>query len=246
MTLAIIGGTGLENLAGSLEHREQKTVTTPFGDAWLTKGELDGSPLIFLARHGLTHATAPHNINYRANMRALKDEGVTNIMAAAAVGSVKNEIKPGDFVVIDQFIDFTKNRAATYSTDGEPLYHTDMTEPYDGGLRRLLMTAADAKGVSLRRGGTYVCTEGPRFETAAEIRMFQTLGGDVVGMTGVPEVVLAAELQMPYAALCIVTNYAAGLAGHGLTYEECADEMERRQATLMDVFMSAAKAGKLL
>lgn len=246
MTLAIIGGTGLEDLAGRLEHKEQKTIATQYGDAFVTRGELAGSPLVFLARHGLNHATAPHNINYRANMRALKDEGVTHIMAAAAVGSMRNEIKPGDFVVVDQFIDFTKNRAATYSVDGQPLYHTDMTEPYDGELRRLLMAAADAKGVSLRRGGTYVCTEGPRFETAAEIRMFQTLGGDVVGMTAVPEVVLAAELQMPYAALCVVTNYAAGLAGRGLTYEECVDEMERRQPTLMDVFLSAAKAGRLL
>jgi 5'-methylthioadenosine phosphorylase len=148
--------------------------------------------------------------------------------------------------VVDQFIDFTKNRLGTYSADGQPLYHTDMTEPYDSELRRLIMAAADAKGLPLHRGGTYVCTEGPRFETAAEIRMFQTLGGHVVGMTAVPEVVLAAELEIPYAALCVVTNYAAGMAGQSLTYEECAEEMERRQATLLDVFLTAAKAGKLL
>ena len=246
MTLAIIGGTGLEDLAGSLVNKQQKMVATPYGEAPVTSGELGGSAVLFQPRHGETHATAPHNINYRANIQALQDAGATHIMAAAAVGSMQNEIKPGDFVVVDQFIDFTKNRAGTYSGDGQPLYHTDMTEPYDSELRRLIMAAADAKGLPLHRGGTYVCTEGPRFETAAEIRMFQTLGGHVVGMTAVPEVVLAAELGIPYAALCVVTNYAAGMAGHGLTYEECADEMARRQSTLLDVFLSAAKAGKLL
>ncbi len=246
MTLAIIGGTGLEKAAGSLDKRQDETVNTPYGEAALVRGRWGGGEIIFLARHGLNHDIPPHLINYRANIRALKDTGVTHILAAAAVGSLKNEISPGDFVLLDDFIDFTKTRAATFSGEGAPLKHTDETEPYDGTLRRLLLTAATEKGVELHRNGTYVCTEGPRFETPAEINMFRNLGADVVGMTGVPEVVLANELEIPYASLAVVTNYAAGMAGHNLTYQECAAEMEKWLATLLDVFLKAAKAGKLL
>lgn len=246
MVLAIIGGTGLEKVAGNLEERQNETVTTPYGEVALVRGRLDGGEIIFLPRHGLNHDVPPHAINYRANTQALKDAGVTHILAAAAVGSMKPEISPGDFVLIDQFIDFTKARQSTFSGDQVPLRHIDMTEPYDGTLRRLLLTAAEQKGVELHKSGTYICTEGPRFETPAEINMFKTFGGDVVGMTGVPEVVLANEAEIPYAALAVVTNYAAGMAGHNLTYGECADEMEKWLATLLDIFIKAAKAGKIL
>jgi 5'-methylthioadenosine phosphorylase len=246
LTLAIIGGTGLEKVAGELDERQEDKVKTPYGEVALTRGRFDGGEIVFLARHGLKHDVPPHLINYRANIRALKDTGVTHIMAAATVGSLKNEISPGDFILLDQFIDFTKTRLSTYSEKDVPLRHTDMTEPYDGALRRLLLTSATEKGVELHRNGTYVCTEGPRFETPAEINMFRSLGGDVVGMTGVPEVVLANELEIPYAALAVATNYAAGLAGHNLTYEECADGMEKWMASLLDIFIKAARTGKLL
>lgn len=246
MTLAIIGGTGLEELASSLSNRVDKIVENKYGKALLISGGIDGSPVVFLARHGLEHDTPPHLINYRANIMALKEAGATHILAAAAVGSVKQEIKPGDLVLIDQFIDFTKNRASTFSDFGKPLYHIDMTEPYDGNLRRLVMQAAADNGTELRPGGTYVCTEGPRFETAAEIKMFQILGADVVGMTNVPEVVLAAEMEIPYAALCVVTNFAAGMSGYGLTFAECAEEMGKRQSVILDVFIKAAKTGKII
>lgn len=246
MTLAIIGGTGLEKAAGSLDKRQDEKFRTPYGEAAFTRGRLDGGEIIFLARHGLKHDVPPHLINYRANIRALKEAGVTHILAAASVGSLKNEISPGDFVLLDQFIDFTKARPATFSGEGAEFKHTDMTEPYDGTLRRLVLTEATEKGVELHKNGTYVCTEGPRFETPAEVRMFRTLGGDIVGMTGVPEVVLANELEIPYATLAVVTNYAAGFAGHNLTYEECAEEMEKWMATLLDIFIKAAKTGKLL
>ncbi len=246
MTLAIIGGTGLEKAAGSLDKRRDETVKTSYGETSLVRGRWGGGEIIFLARHGLNHEIPPHLINYRANIRALKDAGATHILAAAAVGSLKNEISPGDFILLDQFIDFTKARPSTFSDEARPLKHTDMTEPYDGTLRRLLLTAAKEKGVSLHKTGTYVCTEGPRFETPAEIGMFRTLGGDVVGMTGVPEVVLANELEIPYAALAVATNYAAGMAGHDLSYKECADVMEKWLATLLDIFLKAAMTGKLL
>lgn len=246
MTLAIIGGTGLEKAAGNLDKRQDETVKTSYGEAALVHGRVGGGEIIFLARHGLKHDVPPHLINYRANIQALKESGVTHILAAASVGSLKNEISPGDFVLLDQFIDFTKTRPSTFSEEGAPLKHIDMTEPYDGTLRRLLLSAAVEKGVELHKNGTYVCTEGPRFETPAEINMFRTLGGDVVGMTGVPEVVLANEAEIPYAALTVATNYAAGMAGHNLTYQECAGEMEKWLSTLLDIFVKAAKAGKLL
>lgn len=246
MTLAIIGGTGLEKVAGDLDKRKDKAVETPFGETLFTTGLLDGREIIFLARHGLSHDIPPHAINYRANIWALKDAGATHILAAAAVGSMKPGISPGDFVLVDQFIDFTKARPSTFSGDTMPLKHVDMTEPYDGTLRRLLLTAAIEKGVELHKRGTYICTEGPRFETPAEINMFKMFGGDVVGMTGVPEVVLANEAEIPYATLAVATNYAAGMAGHGLTYQECAGEMEKWLGTLLDVFIKAAKAGKIL
>jgi 5'-methylthioadenosine phosphorylase len=246
LTLAIIGGTGLENAAGKLDNRQDETVENRYGMAVFVRGRMAGGDIIFLARHGLNHDVPPHAINYRANIQALKDAGATHILAAAAVGSMKHEISPGDFILIDQFIDFTKARPSTFWGEGMPVKHIDITEPYDGTLRRLLLTAAAEKGIDLHKNGTYVCTEGPRFETPAEINMFRTLGGDVVGMTGVPEVVLANEAEIPYAALAVATNYAAGLAGHNLTYQECAGEMEKWLATVMDVFLKAAKAGKIL
>lgn len=246
MTLAIIGGTGLEDMAGRADKLKQKEVETLYGAALVTEGEVEGRPLLFLARHGLNHGLLPHQINYRANIRALKDLGADNILAALAVGSLKTDIRPGEFVLVDQFIDFTRGREDSFSGRDGAVSHVDMTEPFDGNLRRFLIAAADETGVELHRGGTYVCTEGPRFETAAEINMFRSLGADVVGMTGVPEVVLAAELEIPYAALAVATNFAAGMVGHSLTYEECASEMGRHRQTVLDIFLTAARAGGLL
>lgn len=246
MTLAIIGGTGLEELASSLTNRTDEIVENAYGKAFLMSGDINGSRVVFLARHGLDHDTAPHLINYRANIMALKEAGATHILASAAVGSLKQELKPGDLVLIDQFIDFTKNRASTFSDFGKPIYHIDMTEPYDGNLRRLVLQAAGESGVEIRPGGTYVCTEGPRFETAAEINMFRMMGADVVGMTSVPEVVLAAEMEIPYAALCVVTNFAAGMPGYGLAFDEHAREMGKRQTVILETFLKAAKTGKII
>ena len=246
MTLAIIGGTGLEELAGRLQGQKEKKVETSYGAASVIEGTAGGSPLLFLARHGSAHDLLPHQINYRANIRALNDLGADNILAVVAVGSLKTDIKPGEFVLVDQFIDFTRGREDSFSGRDGAVSHVDMTEPYDSNLRRLIMVAADEIGMDLHRGGTYVCTEGPRFETAAEINMLRSLGADVVGMTGVPEVVLAAELKIPYAALAVVTNFAAGMAGHSLTYEGCVSEMGRRRQTVLDIFLAAARAGGLL
>lgn len=245
MSFAIIGGTGLTELVQFLKKHKTEEIETPYGKTQVVKGEAAGREILFLPRHGLKYAVPPHQINYRANIRALKDLGVDNILAGSAVGSLKSEIKPGDFVLIDQFIDFTKGRMGTFVEGGGEIRYTDMTEPYDGRLRQYLARAAGEKGVRLHSGGTYVCTEGPRFETPAEIAAFQKLGGDIVGMTGVPEVVLASELEISYATLSVVTNYAAGMAGKRLTFEECVAEMKKWDKTVFDIFLRAAEIGRL-
>lgn len=246
MSLAIIGGTGLGQLATLLENRKEEDVETPYGAAQLVMGEWGKRRVIFLFRHGLNHTIPPHRINYHANIWALKNIGVNNVFASSAVGSLKREIKPGDFVLINQFIDFTKVRKGTFFDDTtEKVQYTDMTEPYNARLRTLLAQAAEEKGVRLHHSGVYVCTEGPRFETPAEIAAFQKLGGDVVGMTGVPEVVLANELEISYASLSVATNYAAGLAGKRLTFEECLEEMNKWNRVLFDIFLRAADIGRL-
>lgn len=246
MSFAIIGGTGLAELANRLDKTSKETVVTPYGQTEVIRGTQKGRAVVFLARHGWGHRLAPHVINYRANIWALKELGAAAILAASAVGSLRTNIKPGDFILIDQFIDFTKSRPSTFFEGVErELKHIDVTEPYDARLRQALRQAAQEKGVRLHPSGTYVCTEGPRFETPAEIRMFCQFGADVVGMTGVPEVVLANELEISYATLAVATNYAAGIAGHHLTMEECVREMQKWDQTIFDIFMRAAEAGGL-
>lgn len=244
MSLGIIGGTGIAAIEGMFEKSEFREIGTPFGAAQVVEVRIKDGSMFFVPRHGAPSVAPPHGVNYRANIHALKGLGVTAVFAAAAVGSCKRSLAPGDLVLIDQFIDFTHGRASTfYDTE---IRHTDMTEPYDRALRRLLERAADEKGARIKDGGTYICTQGPRFETPAEIRFFEQIGGDVVGMTGVPEVVLANELDLPYAALAVVTNYAAGMAGHPLAQEEVVEEMRHREQLVFDIFMRAAEIGELL
>lgn len=246
MSLAIIGGTGLAEMATLLKNSKQEAIKTPFGAAQVVLGERGKRTIIFLSRHGLDHTIPPHMINYRANIWALKNMGVNNIFASSAVGSLKRDIKPGDFVLVNQFIDFTKARKGTFfDSTTEKVHHTDMTEPYNARLRTILAQAAEEKAVRLHHSGVYVCTEGPRFETPAEIVAFQKLGGEVVGMTGVPEVVLANELEISYASLAVASNYAAGMAGKRLTFEECLEEMKKWNRVLFDIFLRAADIGRL-
>lgn len=232
MKVAIIGGTGVYN-ADWLTDREQMTVATVYGQARLIRGRFADHEVFFLSRHGSGHVTPPHKINYRANIRALHELGIKKVIATAAVGSLRRELEPGHWVVIDQFIDFTKSRVQTfYDGDGQGVVHVDVTEPYCPDLRATLKEQAEQIGVRIHEDGTYVCTEGPRFETPAEIRLFAQLGGSVVGMTGVPEVVLARELGMCYAALAMVTNFAAGISPTPLTHREVAEVMENNSSNL--------------
>lgn len=232
---AIIGGTGVYD-AQRLKNNEQQTMETPFGKTVYTLGEYGGDTVVFLPRHGEGHHLPPHQVPYRANLYALRELGVTEIYATAAVGSVHKNLPPGSLVVVDQFLDFTKSRPVTFFEDGNPVTHVDMTDPFCGRLRKKLAKSAAEQSLPIVYGGTYVCTEGPRFETSAEIRMFDRMGGDVVGMTAVPEVVLAKELGMCYASVAMVTNYCSGITGDVLTHQEVLDVMSENVHRIRDLF----------
>jgi len=223
---AIIGGTGVYD-PYLLDDIQEQIMNTPYGDARVITGKYQETEVAFLARHGEKHSLPPHLINYRANIMALKMLGVKNIIATAAVGSLHFEYKPGSIVLADQFLDFTHCRPSTFYEGGETgVVHCDMTVPYCSELRGALVKAGAANGIEVCNGGTYVCTDGPRFETAAEIAMFKQIGGHLVGMTSVPEVCLARELGICYANISIVTNFAAGIAPGVLTHSEVLDMMK--------------------
>jgi 5'-methylthioadenosine phosphorylase len=212
MKFGIIGGSGLARLAELRDTRRQ-VVRTPWGDPScpLTHGRLDGVDLVFLARHGYGHTLAPHEINYRANIWALKQAGVDGVVSVATVGGIRDDFGPGTLVLPDQIVDYTTGRCCTFfEGPGQPVVHVDFTWPYDEQVRGLLARAAQSLGESMAPSGAYGCTQGPRLETAAEIRRMERDGCDLVGMTGMPEAVLARELGLPYAALAVVANHAAG------------------------------------
>lgn len=229
--VAIIGGSGLEN---ALKIVEAKNINTPYGQVKISYSVLHGIEVIFLPRHGKKHEKPPHMINYRGNIWALRDLGVERIIASNAVGGIRDGLKPGDFVAIHDFIDFTKKRPLTFY-DGPKVVHIDVTEPYCPEVRSILIEAAKELSVKVWETGVYACMEGPRFETPSEIKMLRLLGADVVGMTSVPEVVLARELGMCYASLCIVTNYAAGMQER-ISAEEVSEIMKEKVPIVLEIF----------
>jgi 5'-methylthioadenosine phosphorylase len=235
--LAIIGGTGFYD-PGMVDNLQQLEVNTPYGAVPAQIGEHHGIKIVFLARHGKEHNLPPHRVNYRANMWALRKLGVEYVLSTTAVGSLREEIPPGMLVVLDQFIDFTKHREHTFydGTEGE-VVHTDFTDPYCPVLRQTLCRILSQKGVPFREKGIYICTEGPRYETPAEVKLFATWGGDVVGMTNVPEVTLAREAGLCYASLSLVTNYGSGLSPQPLTHQEVVEEMTLKINIIREVFM---------
>lgn len=234
----IIGGTGLYNLE-FMNNIIEMEARTPYGTIRLFRGELKktGEYVFFMARHGGQHNIPPHLINYQANIAALKTAGVNCILSTNAVGSLRREMPPGALVILDQFIDFTKNRLATF-IDGSnyPVTHLDYTDPYCQKLRKLMIDEASSTGIDTIRKGTYICTEGPRFETPAEIRSYTRLGGDLVGMTNVPEVVLAREAGICYATVALVTNFAAGISPDYLTHEDVLEVMAEHRNKLNTLF----------
>ncbi|WP_068637284.1 S-methyl-5'-thioinosine phosphorylase [Thauera butanivorans] len=222
--LAIIGGSGLTQLS-SLAIVRREVVRTPYGEpsGALTYGSLCSEPVVFLARHGYGHTIPPHRVNYRANIWALKQAKVKGIISVASVGGIRADLGPGTLVVPDQIIDYTWGRDSSFFEGGEmPVKHVDFTHPYDAVLRRRLLAATAAAGERAVDGGVYAATQGPRLETAAEIDRLERDGADVVGMTGMPEAALARELELPYAALNVVVNHAAGRSdsARGIVFDD--------------------------
>ena len=210
--LAILGGSGLSRFS-TLEDTTRISARTAFGEpsGLLTLGRIGGREVIFLARHGDAHSIPPHEVNYRANIRALKDAGATRIASVATVGGIRREFGPGALIVPDQIIDYTWGRASTFfQGPGAKVTHIDFTEPYTAALRRAILEAAKTCGEAIADGGCYGTTQGPRLETAAEISRMERDGADLVGMTGMPEAALAREAGLEYAAIAVVANHAAG------------------------------------
>jgi 5'-methylthioinosine phosphorylase len=209
---AIIGGSGLAKLS-TLARTRRQVMRTPYGEpsGALTFGELAGHDVVFLARHGYGHTIAPHEINYRANIWALKDLQVEGVFSVASVGGIRADLGPGTLVIPDQIIDYTHGRKSTFHEGADaPVTHVDFTWPYAERMRRLLLDAAIRCAEPVGDGGVYACTQGPRLETAAEIERIARDGGDLVGMTGMPEAALAREAGLEYATLGVVVNHAAG------------------------------------
>ncbi|SDS37843.1 methylthioadenosine phosphorylase [Halopseudomonas xinjiangensis] len=218
-SIGIIGGTGLSRLQG-LELTEERYINNPYGkpSSTVRKGRLAGREVLFLARHGDPHCIPPHRVNYRANLWALKEAGAEALVAVNAVGGIDPAMGTGHFCVPDQLIDYTWGRDATYfETDLDFVTHIDFAQPYDERLRQTLIDVMKRHGIAHSAHGTYGVTQGPRLETAAEIRRMEADGCDIVGMTGMPEAALARELGLPYACLALVVNPAAGKAEGPIT-----------------------------
>ncbi len=202
LDIGIIGGTGFYQLTGTAPRR----IETEYGSATVYEGGWSGQRVVFLPRHGAGHTSLPHQVNYRANIAALSQLGIRRILAASAVGSLHSDWHVGDLALCDQIIDMTRGREHSFGK-----FHVDFTEPYCPDLRATLLAVAREQGAHLHERATYVCTEGPRYESAAEVRLFASWGGDLVGMTNMPEAALAREAGICYSTLAVVTNVGAGL-----------------------------------
>ncbi len=205
--IGIFGGTGIYD-SGLLQNSEEITLETPYGKTsdTITIGNFQGKNIAFMPRHGKEHSIPPHLINYRANIWAFKELGVKGIVAPSAVGSLREEIKPGDFVLPAQFIDFTKSRKNSFSEDGKVI-HISVAEPFCPELQKIVSSVAENVGLTMHENCIYACIEGPRFSTKAESRFYKSTGSDIIGMTLVPECQLAREAQICYVSISTVTDY---------------------------------------
>jgi 5'-methylthioadenosine phosphorylase len=237
MPVGIIAGTAIYNIP--FIEMEEKTVHTAYGDAIVLLGKGENDDLVFIPRHGPNHTTPPHKINYRANIQALVDLGVKYTLATYAVGSINPHIPPLGLIAVDDFLDFTKDRESTFfDGSGTPVKHVDMSTPFCPKLRTVLLRIANEMGLFIKSSGTYVCTNGPRLESPAEIRMYEKMGGDVVGMTAVPEVVLAKERELCFAAVCFSVNWAAGINEEIQFVESGLNDLSN---SLMSLFISTLR-----
>lgn len=233
--IGVIGGTGAESLLDTYDLIEEKEVKTDYGmSPKISIIDVENKEVAYIPRHSKDHSLPPHMINYRANIDALNIIGVNEILATNSVGSLDMNIEPGSILIPDNFIDFTHNRPSTFYDD--EVVHIDCSYPYCERLRNTLI-----EGNDVHPYGVYIATEGPRFETGAEIKFYSMIGGKVVGMTGVPEVVLAKERQMCYASICAVTNYAAAISPNKLTITEVVDAMKMCEESLIELLTSTIK-----
>ncbi|MCP4186247.1 MAG: S-methyl-5'-thioinosine phosphorylase [Gammaproteobacteria bacterium] len=220
---AVIGGSGLYSLDEEFEIETAELRDTPYGQtsAELQIGKWHGNPVAFLPRHGRDHQIPPHKINYRANLWALQSVGVSHIIAANAVGGIDSRYTPQVLGLPDQIIDYTNNREHTFSDgDNNQVQHVDFSWPYSGTLRDSIKISAQRRDIDLIDGGVYGCSNGPRLESAAEIRKMKADGCSMIGMTGMPEAGLARELSIQYAAIALVVNWCAGIEDREITMDE--------------------------
>jgi 5'-methylthioadenosine phosphorylase len=240
--IGIIGGSGLYEIKG-VAVLETKKVSTPFGDpsdAYVI-GDFSGKRVVFLPRHGSQHTIQPHRINYRANIWGFKELGIDRLISVGATGGIHAGMSPGTLVVPDQIIDLTHGRDATFYDGENGVVHIDLTEPYCSELRECLIEAGNTAEIEMKKSGTYICTNGPRLETRAEIQFYSQIGADVVGMTAMPEASLAREAELCYAGISVVTNYAAGITGKKLTATEVVDTMNRTAVLLKRLLAETLK-----
>jgi 5'-methylthioadenosine phosphorylase len=241
--IGIIGGSGLYHMPGFTNVREQQ-ISTPFGEPsdWLTLGDLAGRKVAFLARHGRGHGILPSDINFRANIYAMKQLGVSAILSISAVGSLKEEHKPGTFVVPDQFIDRTYARRSTFFGP-DIVAHVSMADPVCPEIGNAMMAACTSKNVQASRGGTYVCMEGPQFSTRAESNLYRSWGADVIGMTNLQEAKLAREAEICYGTLAMVTDYDCWHPGHdSVTTDQIVEVLTQNNASALKVLDAAVAA----
>jgi 5'-methylthioadenosine phosphorylase len=242
-TIGVIGGSGLYELDG-LSGVEEQRVSTTFGEPSdaIISGHLGETRLLFLPRHGRGHGIPPHRINYRANILALKKLGAEQIVSVSAVGSMKDNIHPGDVVLPDQFFDRTRARPSTFFDDDGVTAHVAFADPIDLALQDALYRAAVAADVRTHRNGTYICIDGPQFSTRAESNIFRSWGVDVIGMTNLPEARLAREAELPYATLALVTDYDCWHTEHdAVSVEQVVDTLKKNVATARDIIRRVAE-----
>jgi len=236
MAIGIIAGSGFYELS-DFETIDIKKISTPFGEPSdnYRIGKLNGLDIVFLPRHGSPHRFPPHKVNYRANIWGFKELGVERLISISAVGGISNNLKPGDIVVLSQIIDMTGGSRPSTFYDNEAV-HVDFTEPYCPQMRKTLLNFCSDPDI--HHEGTYVAVNGPRLETKAEIALFKLFGGDVVGMTAMPEAVLARELELCFLGLSIVTNYAAGISKTRLTTTEVVENMRLANRKVLTILKS--------
>ena len=242
MFIGIIGGSGLYDMDGVLIE-EKKPIKTPYGmpSSSYMIGRFAGKKVAFLTRHGVRHAIPPHKVNYRANIWGFKKLGVERILSIGATGGIRKSISPGSLVIPDQIIDVTAGRNSTFFDKCDEVFHIDLTEPYCNDLRKVMFKAAARIGISVKKKGIYICTNGPRLETKAEISFFSRIGADIVGMTAMPEAALAREAEVCYAGIAVVTNYAAGIAAKTLKAREVIEVMNKTSNNLKKLLMEICK-----